>query len=232
MRCNPRPAINEGADRRCKLDRRDLKGLPERNRRKLHRTDLILCVHDCTGFSRHIDSSSVQQPELLHALVKRICTHPKPYRHKHWIAGIHRPLYEIFSSMTPNLCTPDFSALYDNIARALKRILFPDNAVFQCCRRNDLKGRARLVGIVDAGVSPHFIQGFLLFFFGHELFLLPLRKCERVIQLIFRHIRHRKDFSVIGTQHQNRNAFRFFFQADLLRQLLCVQLDVGIQTNV
>lgn len=30
------------------------------------------------------------------------------------------------------------------------------NAVFQCgCRRNDLKGRSRLVGIVDAVLSDH-----------------------------------------------------------------------------
>ena len=119
-----------GGGRRDELDRRDLKGLPERNRRKLHRTDLILCVHDCTGFSRHIDSSSVQQPELLHALVKRICTHPKPYRHKHRIAGIFRTFHKILCSMASSVRTVDSPVLHQLISGTVEIICQFHNTLF------------------------------------------------------------------------------------------------------
>ena len=37
-----------------KLDRRDLKTLAKRNRRELHLADILLLVHDRSGFTRQI----------------------------------------------------------------------------------------------------------------------------------------------------------------------------------
>ena len=62
---------------------------------------------------------------------------------------------------------------------------------------------SRLIGIIDALISPHLVQGILLLLICHGRSIHSRIQCKRIIQVKFRHIGTGIDFSILGVQYQN-----------------------------
>ena len=63
MRRDLMAAIDQGTHRCCQTDRRDLKGLSERDRCQFHRPDILFLMHDRPCLSRKIDSGLLTHAE-------------------------------------------------------------------------------------------------------------------------------------------------------------------------
>ena len=85
-------SVDHGGCRCDELDRRDLKRLPKRDGRQLHRSDLILLVHDRRRLTRQINPSLSQQTKLLKILIVPLRSQPLPDIDQNRIAGIHHSL--------------------------------------------------------------------------------------------------------------------------------------------
>lgn len=92
VRCDARASVDQGGRRCNELDRRDLKRLPKRDGRQLHRSDLIRLVHDRPRLTRQINPSLSQQTKLLKILIVPLRSQPLPDIDQNRIAGIHHSL--------------------------------------------------------------------------------------------------------------------------------------------
>ena len=164
MRRDLMAAIDQGTHRCRQTDRRDLKGLSKRDRCQFHRTDILFLMHDRPCLSRKIDPSLFEQTELLKIPVKSICPQPLSHFNKNRIAGIHDPLHKRLTSMTGRFMAA-YPPVIDNPKSGTAESIFRCyNALFQSCRcRYDLKCRTRLIRVVDAAISPHFVSFILNF---------------------------------------------------------------------
>ena len=125
--------------------------------------------------------------------------------------------------------TADSSVLHHDISRTVKMILQRNHMFFQSCRcSNHLKGRTRLVGIVDAFISPHLIAG-ILFLLSPFIFLIFLCQLKGVIQIKFRIIHHGGNLSILWIHHDNTDGICLFLQISLLCCLHGIHLDIVIQ---
>lgn len=88
MGCDPPAAVDDGRDRHRKLDRRDLKRLPEGDRGQLYRTDVIYIVHDGSCFSRQIDPRPIQQTKLFKIRIVALHADPHSNGYEDGVAGI------------------------------------------------------------------------------------------------------------------------------------------------
>ena len=155
VRRHPPAAVNNRRSRHRQLDRRDLKRLPEGDRSQLHRSDILHLVHDGAGFPGQIDPCPVQQAELPEIGIVTFRPHPHSHRDKHRVAGIHRALHEILRPVASCFMAAYPAVFHHDEPRTVESVRRLDHSRFQPGRRrNDLKGRSRLVSIVDAPVSP------------------------------------------------------------------------------
>ena len=92
VRCDARASVDQGGCRCNELDRRDLKRLPKRDGRQLHRSDLIRLVHDRPRLTRKINPSLSQQTKLLKILIVPLRSQPLSDIDQNRIAGIHHSL--------------------------------------------------------------------------------------------------------------------------------------------
>ena len=132
--------------------------------------------------------------------------------------------------MSCSLCTVDPPVLHHLIARTEKTILCWHHSFLQpCCHSDDLKSRARFIGIIQTGVSPHPVQKILLLFSLCCCFFCIQSK--RIVQIKFRHIDTGIDFSVLRVHKQYGNSLRLFFFHHFTGCLLHIFLDINIQTG-
>ena len=235
IRCDMRrhhfSTVDERRDRRRQADRRDLEGLAECHRRKLNLSDVFLLVHNRRCLARQIDPRLFHQTEIPEVITELFHTEPQPHFNEHRVARVLRALHEVFGSVSRPLVAVDPAVLHDFVAGTEKRIVRRHNALRKSRRhRDDLKGRSRLVRIVDAGIPPHLVQQILNFFFRKSRCILLQR--ERIVEVELRHIDTGIDFSVLRIHKKNRDAVRLFFCHRLFRCLLAVRLDIDIQADL
>ena len=233
MRCDGIASVDEGGNRRRKADRRHLKGLPEGNSRKLHRSDVLRLMHDRSRFPGQIHSCLFQQVELFKIAVVVFRAQSQTHRDEHRVAGIHGRLHKCLRSMARDLVAADSPVLHHHVSRTVKGVLHGHHAFLQRGRRGDgFENRTRLIGIADTGIAPHLIQKILLFFFRKSGRIRALRQGKRVIQVEFRHIHHRQNLPVVRLHHQDGDAFRLLRRHHLLRKLFGILLNVEIHADV
>ena len=164
--------------------------------------------------------------EILHA-------QPKPDINKYRIAGILYPLDERLPAVSSHFMASDLAVFHYPVSRTAELIFKLHCACLQTCRRrNDLKSRSRLIGIVDASVPPHLVQRILLFIIRHILAVFACIQGKRIVQIKLRDIDHGKDLSVLRIHQQDPYFFRLLFFHHLLRHLLRVHLDIIIQADL
>ena len=116
-------------------------------------------MHDRGCLSRKIDPCFSLKTKLGKILIVPVHSQPLSHINKHRIAGIHCSLKKSFCSMASCLMAPDPPVFHYAKARTAEDILKRYCPRLQTgCRCDDLKGRARLICIIDAGISPHGIQ--------------------------------------------------------------------------
>ena len=204
MRSDATSSINQGTYSCRKLDRRDLKRLPERNSRQLHLPHIFHPVHDRTRFPRKVNASFLQKAKLPEITVIFIYSEAQSHLNKHRVTGIFRSLHEILCSVSPSVRTMDPPVFYQLIARTVKRIIDRNNTCRKPCRhRDDLKCGTRFICIVQTGIPPHLIEQILFFFFTHSISTDICIQCKRLVQVKFRHIDTGINFSVLRIHKQN-----------------------------
>ena len=93
------------------------------------------------------------------------------------------------------------SVIHNPKPRAVERIGRFHHALLQCCGcRDDLECRTRLIGVIDASISPHPVACILNFLFAHAFH--PLWKGKWIIQIKLRHVYHCQNLSCLW-MHQN-----------------------------
>ena len=229
--CHTPSSIDQRTDSNSQLNGRDLKGLSKGNRSQLYLSHIFFLVHDRPGFSRQIHTSFGKQPEFSEVSVISVHSQPKTYLDKHRITGILGSLYKILGTMTCSFGTVDPAILYQDISRAVKPVIHRYYPFFQPCSHcYDLEGRSRFIGIIQAGISPHLIQTFLLLLLCHFSCIPWGIQSKRIIQIKFRYINTGINFSILRIHDQNRNSFCLFFLHYLQRLLLSIFLNINIQT--
>ena len=89
--------------------------------------------------------------------------------YKYRITGILGSFYKILGTMAPSVSTVDSSVIYQLVSRTVKSVFQRNYLFFQSgCHGDDLKGRARFIGIIKAGISPHPVQKILFFSVCHS----------------------------------------------------------------
>ncbi len=156
VRCDTSAAVNYGRSRSRQLNGRNLKRLSKRDCCQFYRPDILHLVHDGTRFSRQINARFIQKSELSEIRIVPFHTDTQSYRDKYGVAGIHRPLHKIFRPVASHLVTAYPAVFHHDESRTVESICGFYHAGLQArCRRYNLKGRSRLIGIIDAAVSPH-----------------------------------------------------------------------------
>ena len=170
---DPCSAIHNGSRSGNQLDRRDLKRLAKGNGSQFHKPHIFLFVHDGSCLSRQVDARFFPQAKLIKILAVPVNAKALAHINKYRIAGIHGSLQKSLPSMSSYFVTADFAVLHHPEARAGKLIRQRYHSRLQSCRRgNDLKGRPRLVGIIDGRIPPHLVQPLLLFLYGKQCCIL------------------------------------------------------------
>ena len=185
-------------------------------------------MHDRSGFARQIDPGLFQQAKLTDTFVKALAAQPCRHIHKNRIAGVFDTLKKRFRSVPRSLMTVDPPILHQPVAPTVKAIRKRYlSRIQRSTGCHDLKGRSRLIGIAETGISPHGIEKLALF-----LLRLPhgfFRQCKRIIQMKFRNIDHGINLTVFRLHHQNGYPLSALFRQNLLRRLLGIHLDIDIQ---
>ena len=131
MRRNTSSSVDQRTYCCCQLNRCDLKRLPKRNCCQLYLSHIFLLMHDCSCFSRKIDTGFIQKTKLSEVLIITFHAKPESYFNKHRVAGILCSFYEILSSVTGSLGTMYPAILYQLISRTVETIVCRDNTCFQ-----------------------------------------------------------------------------------------------------
>ena len=164
MRRNQRASINHTAYCTEQLQRGNLKGLAKRHSCQLHRLYIFLFVNNGGGFSGNIHTCLFHQTKLSQILIKIIHSHSGSHLNKHRIAGIHSGLHKILTAMSYCLVTSYPPVLHHLVSRTVKIVINTHHPALQPGSSCDnFKSGARFIGIVDALITPHFIQGILQF---------------------------------------------------------------------
>ena len=168
MRTHEITSVCHGGHGVEKLYRRDGEGLTEGITRKL---DIVkvrkIIVVNTRRLTRKIDARDVHTAEFFEIFIKRVLSDSGGKLHKDGVAGILQSLFEGLGAVTADLMAVDRfgPARNAHASRAVKRIVFGHFSLFKRDGgRDKLESRARLVGITDTLVSPHFIQQILFFF--------------------------------------------------------------------
>ena len=138
---------------------------------------------------------------------------------------------KVLGTMTRNFMATDFSVIYHNKPGTTEAAFLCNHSFLKSCRSgNNLKGRARFIGIVDTAVSPDSVQ-YILLFFRRNCVGSPLRQRIRIVQIKLRHVYHGVDFSVLRIHNQYTDTVRLFGCHSLHRQLCCVRLNIHIHAD-
>ena len=113
-------------------------------------------MHDRCCFPGEIDSGSFFQSELLKIFVIIVYTKTQSYGDQCRITTILHTLHKCLCAMSADLMAADLSVVHNDESRTGKGTFRGDHPFLQSRRGcNDLKGRSRFIGIIDAAVAPH-----------------------------------------------------------------------------
>ena len=214
-------SVDNGGRRCNQLDRRDLEGLAKGYRGQLHKAHVLLFVHDGGCLTRQVDARLSLKAELGEIFIVSIHSQPLAHVNEHRVAGIHGSLEECLRTMSPHLVAPYLPVFHNPEARTGKLVRQLYHAGFQPGRgRDDLKGGARLIGVIDAGVPPHLVQLLLLFgrrqvscLGSHLLEALAaqvLVQGKGVVEVELRYVYHGHQFAVLRIHDNNGHLFCIF----------------------
>ena len=186
----------------------------------------------CSRFARKVDPCILPEAKLLLIFIKGF--RPQLFRNLHYagVAGLRKDFRYINRIMPASVCTSYVYASYVNRTIAGKCIIHVNEPYLQSRRYcNRFINRARLVGIADTEIPPHFIQVITLLLCRHRLpSFLKLRVCfqfqrlGRVVQIEFVSRCHRVYFTCVRVHYHCRHIlggpFLHRFLHDLLRILL------------
>ena len=94
-----RAAVDDGAECRHQLDRRDREPLPERHGRCLQLAHLLQIEHDAGALSGKVDPGLLSEAEFLHIFIQPLCAHAPRDLDKARVRRIFQNLQERLQAM-------------------------------------------------------------------------------------------------------------------------------------
>ena len=163
MRFQQITSVDHRADGADDLDRRRLHGLTEGSRDQIARAvsgevaQARLAVENTARLTRQVDAGRLHQSEGAAIIIHRFAADHQSHMSEGDVAGILQRLrgrLRAVSVMLP--AVQRLRTTFEGLdAAAVEAVVQRDRAGVQArCQRDDLKGRARLVAVADAAVSP------------------------------------------------------------------------------
>ena len=211
MRRNQISAVHDCRCRPQKLQRRNLKGLPEAHRCQLHRPDILRLMYNARCLACKVNARFFGKTEFFHIFQKGLRPQSLPDLHKNRVAGILYPLYKAFRPMCARIAPAFNLSVPCHIKSAAEKAAFGCHSpLLQTCRGgHNFKRTPRLVCIIDCGLAPHFVQILIFLLLGKAV---PFRRqCfilygKRLIQIKRRVIRHGVNFPILRIQNDENTA--------------------------